>query len=159
MSEEPDSRSRDQLSQPAALIPADSQLLREMCVPVPLDQIDELVIPHVYPMRDTLRTFNGIGLAAPQVGIALRFFLMLSEGRVSVVINPVIHQKLGVRRMADEGCLSFPDRAWTPVPRWEKVLLEWRKTDGTKRTAWFRGMEARIIQHETDHLDGICIYQ
>lgn len=151
---------------PATLIAADSQLLREKCVDVPLDQIDDLVAPHIYPMRDRMRLGNiadpamgpGVGLAAPQVGIALRFFLVLTEGRISVCINPVIHQTIGLRKVAEEGCLSFPGRGKVLVPRWNKILLEWRRTDGEKRVQWFKGFDARVIQHEVDHLDGLCIF-
>lgn len=159
---------RDRMAEclPSPLVPPDSLVLRERCAEVPLDQIADLVGPHIYPMRDRLRMGNtedptmtgGVGLAAPQIGIALRFFLVLDEGRVSVCINPVIHQRLGVRQVAEEGCLSFPNRGRVLIPRWNKILLEWRKTDGEKRVQWFKGFTARVIQHEVDHLDGLCIF-
>lgn len=159
---------RDRMAEclPAPLVPPDSPILRLVAAPVPLDQISDLVGPHIYPMRDRMRLGNpedptmggGVGLAAPQIGISLRFFLVLNEGRVSVCINPVIHQRLGVRQIDEEGCLSFPNRGKAVIPRWNKILLEWRKTDGEKRVQWFKGFDARVIQHELDHLDGLCIF-
>lgn len=151
---------------PSTLVAADSLILRTPCAPVPIDQINDLVIPHVYPMRDRMRLGNqedptmggGVGLAAPQIGIALRFFLVLNEGRVSVCINPIIVHRLGVRNVGEESCLSFPNRGQVLVPRWSKILLEWRNTSGEKRVMWFRGFDARVIQHEVDHLDGLCIF-
>lgn len=156
-------QSRMERCEPAAMVAADAPILREKAQAVPLDEINELVVPHIYPMRDRMRSGvadmpAGVGLAAPQIGVPYRFFLMLDEGRVAVVINPVIHKFLGERRSAEEGCLSFPGRGQVMVPRWSKILLEWRRSDGQKRVQYFRGMAARIIQHETDHLDGICIF-
>lgn len=142
------------------LVPSTAAILREKAAEVPLDKIDDLVVPYIYPMRDIMRGGQGIGLAAPQVGVGLRFFLMVDQarGKVHVAINPVIHQRQGLRISKEEGCLSFPGRI-NFVPRWQKILLEWRMTNGDKRVMWFSGRDARVIQHETDHLDGICIFQ
>lgn len=143
------------------LVDASAPILREKAADVPLDKIDDLVAPLLYPMKEIMRKHGGIGLAAPQVGVGLRFFLMedFEHRKVHVAINPVIHQRHGIRVQGLEGCLSFPDRGDTPVPRWTKILLEWRTTAGEKRVMWFKGRDARVIQHETDHLDGICIFQ
>lgn len=144
------------------LVAADAPILREKALAVPnnVEAIDQHVMPHIYPMRDIMRKAGGIGLAAPQVGIGLRFFLMVDAKNdgVHIVINPVIQQRFGLRTSKEEGCLSFPGRS-TFVPRWQKILLEWRKSNGTKAVQWFTGRDARVIQHETDHLDGICIFQ
>lgn len=143
------------------LVSADDPILRQPALPcsIVMKEIDDQVIPFIYPMKEIMRRLGGVGLAAPQVGINLRFFLMVDEGnKVHIAINPVIHQKFGLRRMGPEGCLSFPGRGDVDVPRWERILLEWRRTDGQKRVQWFKGRDARIIQHETDHLNGICIF-
>ena len=120
-------------------------------------------------MIDTMRAANGIGLAAPQVGVLLRIVVCewteypeetdeeddeeAGEMHQTVLINPEILEKEG-EWMAEEGCLSIPGYVGT-VPRAEKVTVR-GKTRGGK-TIKFKadGVQAHILQHEIDHLDGI----
>ena len=141
------------------LVPPFAPILREKAMPVPMEHVDDIIGEYLYPMRDLMRAGNGVGLAAPQVGVPLRFFLMVDQarGKVHIAFNPVIHWTGGLRVVNEEGCLSFPGQV-RDVPRWQEVLLEWRTSGNEKRVQWFSGRDARVIQHEVDHLDGICIF-
>ena len=125
----------------------------------PVHHIDDYIIELVDDMFATMELAPGVGLAAPQVGVPLRFFLMVDQarGKVHIAFNPVIHWTGGLRVVNEEGCLSFPGQV-RDVPRWQEVLLEWRTSGNEKRVQWFSGRDARVIQHEVDHLDGICIF-
>lgn len=107
---------------------------------------------------------NGIGLAAPQVGVSKRFFVVVvpesedDEGNVNhgfkqVFINPVITKVSGSCRM-EEGCLSVPG-IWEIIERPEVIEVEFTNINGDRMTGTFEGLMARVIQHENDHLDGI----
>lgn len=107
---------------------------------------------------------NGIGLAAPQIGVSRRFFVVVvpeskedDEIRThsfrQVFINPVILSKEGSCRF-EEGCLSVPG-IWETVERPEKVEVEYTDISGVRKREIFEGLLARVIQHEYDHLDGV----
>jgi len=106
-------------------------------------------------MVDTMYEEAGIGLAAPQVGIPLRLMVVSDEeGReAEAVINPVIAEKRG-EVTAEEGCLSLPG-IFAPVTRAEWVRVEARDIHDQPLTIEARGLRARVLQHEMDHLDGI----
>jgi peptide deformylase len=107
---------------------------------------------------------NGIGLAAPQVGVSKRMFIVLvpdstddegnkNAGFKEVFINPKILQAEGSCKM-EEGCLSVPG-IWEIVERPEKIKVEYTNISGDRLEGTFEGLLARVIQHENDHLDGI----
>lgn len=101
----------------------------------------------------------GVGLAAPQVGINRRFFVMTPnkkqrEGNVWRCFRPAMlgHGKEQTTDM--EGCLSCPD-AFLPVTRWRIIDVQYYDRDRKLVTTTLKGWEARIFQHELDHLNGI----
>ncbi|MDA3884292.1 MAG: peptide deformylase [Candidatus Delongbacteria bacterium] len=107
---------------------------------------------------------NGIGLAAPQIGISKRFFVVtLPEledeegnkrpGLTDVFINPEIIEKKGSIKM-EEGCLSVPG-IYEIVERAEEITVNYTNINGDKKTLDADGMLARVVLHEYDHLDGI----
>lgn len=105
---------------------------------------------------------KGVGLAATQVGVGLRVFLTrpMETSRVRVFINPEILSSEGA---ADpnkklEGCLSIPN-VWGNVHRTESLTLRYQDESGQVRQEEFTGFLATIIQHETDHLNGILYTQ
>ena len=107
-------------------------------------------------MTDTLyKSGNGIGLAAPQVGILQRIVVIdLQDGKgLLELINPVITKKEG-SRIACEGCLSVPNFEGE-VERAEYVECEYTDPHGKKQFIAADGLMAVCLQHETDHLDGI----
>jgi peptide deformylase len=96
---------------------------------------------------------GGIGLAAPQVGIAVRLFVMgPQEGPHYVCINPEILE-LGGEEMGPEGCLSFP-ALWLNIRRPTWVTARYQTLDGQIVEQRFEGLLARCYIHELDHLDG-----
>jgi len=109
----------------------------------------------VRDMIDTMYHEVGIGLAAPQVGVALRLMVVDEEkGRGPLaLINPEIVEE-GGRVVAEEGCLSIPG-IFATVARAEWVRVEAQGVEGQPLGLDARGLLARVLQHEMDHLDGV----
>lgn len=127
-------------------------ILRQKAQPV------EAVTPEIrQALADMLETMYhqvGIGLAAPQVGIGLRIILVDDGPRgPRVLINPVIVERRGVVR-GEEGCLSIPG-FFGEVERSEWVRVEALDAEGLSLAFEAKGLQARVIQHEMDHLDGV----
>ncbi len=110
---------------------------------------------------------QGVGLAAPQIGISEALFIMkpTESSPTEVCINPkiieIIPDQTGkkIKKEAPyEGCLSVP-RIWSPVKRAKKVILEYQDKTGKKLTKTYTGFKAVIVQHEVDHLHGILFTQ
>lgn len=113
-------------------------------------------------MFETMYASNGVGLAAVQVGLPIRLFVMDCSGgkdpkQKIAVINPVIVETSG-EQVGDEGCLSFPG-LYERVSRANQVQLEAQDAEG--KTFRMEGVEltARCILHESDHLDGITFLE
>ena len=122
----------------------------------PVKRIDKKVKRILKDMTDTLyKSGNGIGLAAPQVGILQRIVVIdLQDGKgLLELINPVITKKEG-SRIACEGCLSVPNFEGE-VERAEYVECEYTDPHGKKQFIAADGLMAVCLQHEIDHLDGI----
>jgi peptide deformylase len=110
-------------------------------------------------MLETMYEAPGRGLAAPQIGLGLRLFVMdvgWKEGTSDpqVFVNPEIVGASDEVVMREEGCLSIPGRV-SRVTRPVEVRLRWRDLDGAEREGTFDGFAATCVQHEVDHLDGI----
>ena len=106
-------------------------------------------------MIDTMYDEAGIGLAAPQVGISLRLMVIGHDDRREprALVNPVIASR-GGQVTAEEGCLSIPG-IFAQVTRAEWVDIEAKDLDGQPVKIHGRGLLARVLQHEIDHLDGV----
>ena len=104
---------------------------------------------------ETMYEQVGIGLAAPQVGIPLRLIIIDDDkgGGPRPLINPAITRRSG-SAVGEEGCLSIPG-IFAPVERAEWVKVEALDGEGAPVELEARGLLARVIQHEIDHLDGI----
>lgn len=139
------------------LIPPTDPILWEPCNEVQ-DYVRE-VMPSVIPMMDIMRKKNGAGLAAPQVGIPLRFFI-LKGPPFTVVINPEwIVAGAGYRSAGLEGCLSFPQaQSVFKVRQTEIEVAYQRGSDGKFVRELLEDFDARVFQHETDHLNGFPVY-
>lgn len=115
-------------------------------------------------MVKTMRQTNGVGLAAPQVGVSLRLAVIevrktperpdVKPVALRIVMNPRIVKSHGVRTPKWEGCLSFM-KVFGRVPRYSRVTVEYQTVEGEQVTETVRGLVAHIFQHEIDHLDGI----
>lgn len=135
-------------------------VLRDVCTAVTV--FDEALEDIVAEMLAVMYAAPGRGLAAPQVGIAERIFVMdttWKDGDPSpmVFINPEILEVSEAQAVNEEGCLSIPDRT-SRVSRPAEVKLRWQDLDGEVQTGVFDGFAATCVQHERDHLDGVlCI--
>lgn len=104
-------------------------------------------------MKDTMYKAEGVGLAAPQIGILRRFCIVdVGDGLIEL-INPVIVEKYG-EQLDNEGCLSLPGK-FSPVKRPLKVTVRAQDRNGNNFTVTGEGLKARALCHEIDHLDGI----
>ena len=122
-------------------------------------------------MKETMYNASGVGLAAPQIGKAIRLFLIdaspfaedddLSEEERTVLksfnrvfINPKILEEDGEEWIFNEGCLSIPD-VREDVSRQPKITIEYQDENFTAHTEALEGLTARVFQHEYDHIEGI----
>lgn len=106
-------------------------------------------------MLQLMKSYNGIGLAANQVGLDRRVFVMRTQdGREFGAFNPTI-LNAEEEVLGEEGCLSFPD-LWLDVLRYRKITAMYLDNTGEKRIIELEGIDARCFQHELDHLDGVC---
>jgi len=128
-----------------------SPVLREPSPPI--GQVTEEVRRLVDDMFETMDAAEGVGLAANQIGLAMRLAVVDAEGKRIAMINPVISEASGKER-EEEGCLSIPD-VYAEVTRPAKVVLDAIGRDGAPYRLEAEGLLARAIQHEIDHLDGI----
>lgn len=122
----------------------------------PIVEVDDDIRALAQQMIATMYTEEGIGLAAPQVGISLRLLTVdLSEEKQQpqALINPIITKREG-KVLSKEGCLSFPE-LYIEVTRAEKIKVEGTDLDGNPVHIEADGLLSRCLQHEIDHLDGI----
>jgi peptide deformylase len=128
--------------------------LRQKSLPFERDSL----IPELFEkLCQLMYDNNGIGLAANQVGLLERFFVMdTSENRNNPVffINPIIKSKSSEIQKIQEGCLSIPG-FFSDISRPKTIQVEYTNQDGKRLTHEFSGLDSTCIQHEIDHLDGI----
>ena len=110
-------------------------------------------------LADTLweesRRLRGLGLSANQVGIDSKVFVMgVDEKNRKNVFNPQVISVSKDTELAREGCLSYPG-LWLSVKRPKEVTLSYQTVDGTHVVETFVGLQARIAQHEFDHMEGL----
>lgn len=120
-------------------------------------QFDDRLAELVEDMIDTMYASDGIGIAAPQVGILKRAVIVMDpeeeEPIPMVLINPVITEREG-EQCKEEGCLSVPGKTGT-VNRPYKIVLQYQDVKGEKYETGIEGELVRVVCHEVDHLDGI----
>lgn len=114
------------------------------------------IVKLLMDMEDTLIEAKGAGLAAPQVGRHERICLAVLEQKVIPLINPHITWKSDTTAIAEEGCLSLPE-LWVNVSRSTEIVVEFMAPNGKKLELKLSGFDARVVQHEVDHLEGILI--
>lgn len=134
----------------------------------PVEKMDEELKVFIANMWDTMYHASGVGLAAPQVGTSKRIFIVdtiqimeeaeKEKGIKKVFINPVKVEETGNEYAYEEGCLSIPDiRA--DVNRQRSIKLSYLDENFEKQTTVFEGVNARVIQHEYDHLEGVLFVE
>ena len=124
-----------------------------------IDDVDDALVKLVDDMLETMYAEPGIGLAAPQVGIRKRLFVYDLEAGADphAVINPEIVESDGEWEF-DEGCLSVPGLSWNIV-RPKTIHLVGRDLDGNEVSIEADELEARLFQHELDHLNGVLLIE
>ncbi|MCM1529427.1 MAG: peptide deformylase [Alistipes sp.] len=126
------------------------EMLHKVCKPV--EKFDNKLAVLLDDMHETLDKAQGLGLAAPQIGLCRRIFIMhLEEGSVEA-INPEIILAEGKQRV-QEGCLSCPN-LWGYVTRPMRVILKAQDRNGNWYEREFTELGAQCASHESDHLDG-----
>lgn len=132
----------------------------------PIGKIDAKIKSVIKNMKEALLGANnpkGVGLAAPQIGLSLRIFLIRPDEKtnIKVFINPeIITRSDSLSASVDgkpnqlEGCLSIP-RVWGQIKRHKSLTLKYQDEKGAMHQKEFTGFPAVIIQHEMDHLEGI----
>ena len=120
-----------------------------------VEKVDEKIVELLNDMLETMHKYNGVGLAAPQVGILKRVIVIdLYDGNEPLkLVNPVILKTKG-KQEVEEGCLSFPNQ-YAKVVRPEEIVAEALNEKGEKIKIKAKGLLAQAICHEIDHLNGI----
>ena len=117
-------------------------------------RFDPSLLKLVDDMFETMHNANGVGLAAPQIGMSIRVFVAEYEDRKVAVFNPEIVKAEG-EALGTEGCLSIPGYVGDNIRRATKILVKGQDVHGKSIRINAEGWFARILQHEIDHLDGI----
>lgn len=133
--------------------------LKEMSEPV--EQFDDELRNFILDLEETMRAGpGGVGIAAPQVGRLQRIAIVDVSGKPKtpnhgklVLINPEISDWQGMKK-GREGCMSVPDFTGNVI-RAEKIKLKFKDINGETHEHEMEGFEARAVQHELDHLDGL----
>lgn len=129
-----------------------SKVLRKVATRVA--QIDDVTRVLCYKMIEVMNKHDGIGIAAPQVGISKRIIVVKHFDSDLVMINPEITKLSEEGQLDDEGCLSCPN-TFGKVWRSNRVHVKYRNMKGKPCFDVYNDLTARIIQHEVDHLNGI----
>lgn len=125
-----------------------------------IEETDDSLTDLAERMGRLMQEARGVGLAAPQVGILRRFLVYQSadEAPVQALVNPVIVESSDVTEIGPEGCLSLGAASVVvDVERPDSVVVEARTPVGEDIRIEAEGLEARVLQHEIDHLDGVLI--
>ena len=130
----------------------ESSVLRQVAKPVTRysQELNHLIERMTVVMREA----RGLGLAAPQVGVSSRILIYDAGDGLRVLVNPVILKKTGEQEDPPEGCLSIPGLQGT-VKRAKEIRVKGFDERGRPVTRRASDLEARVIQHELDHLDGV----
>ncbi len=124
---------------------------------LPIKEIDNDIKKLANNMLNVIQENNGIGLSACQIGRNIRLFVIPKNmGKYWAFINPEIIKKSKKIESTEEGCLSLPN-IFIPIKRSKSLKVEAFDENGKKFKLKVKGLLARIIQHETDHLNGVLI--
>ena len=131
----------------------DNPILRQKCLPYTKGTYLRKTIKDMW---NTMYNANGSGLAAPQIGILYKLFVidLPDQKWKQVFINPIIKEFSGENITMIEGCLSIPNLRG-PVSRKSKILIDYYTENWTHVKKEYDGIRSRVIQHEYDHLEGI----
>ena len=140
-------------------------ILRKKCLPV--ENIDQSILTLIAEMKETVAQFRGLGLAAPQVGVALTIFIAcfpirdeegeMIAGEPKAFINPKIEDPSNESWVAQEGCLCAP-KVYSQVKRPLLITVSYQDEQGEHHKERLSGWQAKIVMHENDHLNGVLFF-
>ncbi len=136
---------------------ADSPVLRAKTKRV--GKVTKETLALIKDMEATVKKADGLGLAAPQIDQSIRLCLAKiggRGGRLTALIDPDILMKSQETDVAEEGCLSLPG-LWQNVRRSTSIVVQFTDKKGDRQERKLEGIDARVVQHEVDHLDGVLI--
>ncbi|MDD4627846.1 MAG: peptide deformylase [Candidatus Peribacteraceae bacterium] len=133
---------------------AQNPILRRKTAKVP--KVTKAIQKLIADMRETVKHEDGAGLAAPQVGESLSLCLAMIDGKMTVLINPKILRKGKETDRQEEGCLSLPGLT-VVVERPVDITLKFTDEKGKEQERRLLDYNARVAQHEIDHLEGRLI--
>ncbi len=128
-------------------------ILKAVCEPVGDDEDVSGIIRDMMYILTNSKT--GVGLAAPQAGHKKRVIIIKRGESYLTLINPLIIDNSGIKVPAKERCLSYPHTLKT-IYRYDGIIVEYNDDEADAERDIFTGWDARIIQHEIDHLNGKC---
>jgi peptide deformylase len=134
------------------IITTENPILRQKAKKV--HRFDPSIAKLIDDMFETMHAAHGVGLAAPQIAISLRVFVAEFEEHKIAMVNPEIIKAEG-EELGTEGCLSIPGYVGDNIRRATSVVVKGQDARGKAIRVRAEGWFARILQHETDHLDGI----
>jgi peptide deformylase len=125
-----------------------------------VEQFDDDLARLAEKMAHLMNDAHGVGLAATQVGVLQRLFVFRAtdQEEITAIVNPEITERSEDSSVADEGCLSLQG-VLVPVERAEDVTIEGKDLAGAALRLELEGMDARVVQHELDHLDGVLMLE
>ena len=140
-------------------------ILRKKCLPV--HAIDQSILTLIEEMKETVQSYRGLGLAAPQVGVQLSLFVAcfpvqneegdMVAGPPKAFINPKIEDPSKETWIAQEGCLCAP-KVYAEVERPVSITISYQDEQGAFHKQRLSGWEAKIVMHENDHLNGVLFF-
>jgi len=137
------------------IIKVPAEILRKKCNPVKEEDFERCENIAVIMFR-LMEENKGAGLAAPQIGLNMRFFVLKSHDKKYVFINPEILEVGERMTTEEEGCLSIPG-FHAKIERPHKIKFRAFQPNGIRITTTYEGWTARVFQHELDHLNGVLI--
>lgn len=133
---------------------SDTEVLRTKTKPVA--KVTKEIKKLIKDMYDTVQKAEGLGIAAPQVNASLRLCLANINGKMTPLINPEILWKSEETSVMEEGCLSLPNQN-VDVERAVEMSVRFLTEKGQEQELRLHDLDARVVQHEVDHLDGVLI--
>jgi peptide deformylase len=133
---------------------ADTPILRSKTKKV--SKVTKDLLKLLKDMEETTVAADGLGLAAPQVNHSERVCIVRIGKKLTPLINPDILFRSEDKEFAEEGCLSLPE-VWLQIPRSISIVVQYMDAKGKMQERMLEHMDARVVQHEVDHLEGKLI--